>query len=212
MLTQYHRQICQRALADEFSLPALEIIIAANVAQDNLRGQIGHPEYHFDDNAFEQGNAYLEQQRRLILTTLANNTDRTPTWQAFGRLTHAAQDFYAHSNYLQLWVEQLPAEADPDPEQVSALDLALLEHPELRSGRIYLPEVLAFIPALRPFTRRILPADAHANMNLDYPERGWLFPYVIEAAVQRTVHEYRQLASRIQWELASAALARFKDR
>lgn len=211
MLTQYHIEICKRALADQFSDRALQTIITANIDQDKIRGQIGHPEYHFDDNAFEQGNAYIEEQRCLILEALSNAAAVEVAWQAFGRLTHAAQDFYAHSNYLQLWVEQLPPEADPDPEQVSALDPAILEHPELRSGRIYLIEALTIIPALRPLLQRILPDDAHANMNLDYPERGLLFPYAIEAAVQRTVHEYRQLVSRIQWELQPAELARFKD-
>lgn len=53
MLTQYHIEICQGALVSKFSGRALSTIIEANIAQDDLPGQIGHPEYHFDDSAFE---------------------------------------------------------------------------------------------------------------------------------------------------------------
>ncbi len=197
MLAQYHVEICQRALGSKFSECALNRIIQANIAQDNLRGLIGHPEYHFDDSAFEAGYAYLEEQRKIILDALAKGTDPTLGWEAFGRLTHAAQDFYSHSNYLVLWAQSFPKHELPLPDQVEALDHDIINHPDLCSGRIYFLEALAFIPALRPLTRRILPGHSHANMNLDYPERGPFFPYVIEAAVKRTQHEFELLAERI---------------
>jgi hypothetical protein len=209
MLTQYHEQICQKALSSVFRPSALDIIIEANISQDKLRGQIGHPEFHFDDNALEAGYAYIEEQRQIVLYTLNSRDDPTSAWQAFGRLTHTAQDYYAHSNYLSLWADQFPAGELPPPPQVDALNPEISNHPKLRSGHVYFWEVLAFIPTLRPLTRKILPQDSHANMNLDYPERGPLFPYTFEAAVKRTQYEFELLTARIQDELGENALKRF---
>ncbi len=205
MLTIYHTEICQRALSKSFTPAALEVLIAANVAQDDLRGQIGHPEYHFDDSAFEAGYAYIAAQRNLIQEALKRE-DKETAWQAFGRLTHAAQDFYAHSNYLALWLARFPKDSPPAPQDVDPLAPEILQHPELRSGQVYYLEVLAYLPALRPLTRKLLPAHAHANMNLDYPERGALFPYAIEAAVKRTRHELQQTLVLLD----SEARARFR--
>ena len=66
LLKHYHIEICQRALGNFFSPRALRKIISANVAQDGLLGQIGHPEFHFDDNAIDLGYAYIEKQRQII--------------------------------------------------------------------------------------------------------------------------------------------------
>ncbi len=211
MLKQYHIEICQRALARKFSGRALSTIIEANIAQDDLPGQIGHPEYHFDDSAFELGYVYLEEQRKIILDTLSPKNNVSLAWQAFGRLTHSAQDFYSHSNYLALWAQSTSGNELPPPHQVEALDMEIINHPDLRSGQVYFLEALAFIPALRPFTRRILPTHSHANMNLDYPERGALFPYAIEAAVKRTNHEFELLTARILEMVDQTALSKFTD-
>ena len=212
MLSEYHIEICQRALGEKFSDRALKTIIKANIAQDGLRGQIGHPEYHFDDNAFEASHTYLEDQRLIIMGALSEGQNIETAWEAFGRLTHTAQDFYSHSNYLELWAQSYSDDELPLPHQVDALNQGIIKHPDLRSGRIYFREVLAFIPSLRPFTRRILPADAHANMNLDYPERGPFFPYAIEAAVKRTIFEFEQLSGRILDVEGETALSKFADR
>ena len=62
MFIEYHRQILEEALQSKLSPLALSIVEEANVAQDALRGQIGHDEYHFDNNAFNASYAYIEQQ------------------------------------------------------------------------------------------------------------------------------------------------------
>ena len=109
MLKTYHRRITTQALSEFFAPQALEIVISANLGQDHwLRGQIGHPEYHFDQNAFLRGQNYMEQNRALILPALQAGDARSAQ-QAFGRLTHAAQDFYAHSNYVTRWLRPFPA-------------------------------------------------------------------------------------------------------
>ncbi len=211
MLSEYHIEICQRSLGDKVSDRALKTITDANLAQDGWRGLIGHHEYHFDHNAFEAGYTYIDKQRNIILEALSNAGTVELTWEAFGRLTHSVQDFYAHSNYLELWAQSISNDGLPPPSQVDALDQAIINHPDLRSGRIYVREVLGFIPLLRPFTRRILPLDSHANMNLDYPERGHLFPYVIEAAVKRTIYEFDQMTAHILKTEDKIALSKFTD-
>ena len=191
MLIEFHRAITVQALRVQFSETALEAVIYGNIHQDRPAGQVGHPEFHFDENAFERSRAYLEQNRLQILPALERG-DPMSAWHAFGRLTHAAQDFYAHSNYVTLWLERFPADGWPPPAEIDPLDADLLACP-LRSGKIYWPlEPFSWIPALKRFIIPLLPRDSHAWMNLDTPERGPKFAYAFAAAVKRTVHEFEQ--------------------
>ena len=71
MLIQYHESITRRALSERFSQHALEAILSANLKQDNLlTGQIGHVEYHYDNNAIAESDRYLEEQRVLTISAL----------------------------------------------------------------------------------------------------------------------------------------------
>jgi hypothetical protein len=192
MLTQYHASITRKALSAYFSPGALEAIIAANLGQDNLRGQIGHDEYHFDNNAFEQSYAFIEGQRALMLSSLQEG-DASAAWTAFGRLTHTAQDFYAHTNYVDLWLARFTDQTHPSPLEIDPLLDELVNSPELHSGKLYYPlEAFSFIPFLKRFVMPLLPKDAHAWMNLDSPERGRRFEYALEAALKRTRYEFDQ--------------------
>ena len=195
MLQIYHRAITTEALNGYFSPQALEIIIAANLGQDHwLRGQIGHPEYHFDRNAFAESWAYIESNRAIVRSALeAGNA--VAAQQALGRLTHAAQDFYAHSNYVSLWLNRFLEGKWPPVEEMDPFDDALLQSPELRSGKIYFPlEPLSWIPGLAPLIIPLLPRDSHAWMNLDSPARGPKFAYAFAAAVKRTRYAFEQTA------------------
>jgi hypothetical protein len=197
MLKKYHVEICQRALENRFSSKALEIIIAANIGQDHIRYQVRHPHFHFDSNAFKASNNYIEQQRQVVLDALHTKEQPVPAWEAFGRLTHTAQDFYAHTNYIQLWLD---AHSNADvipPSQIGALDPEIIQHPNLHSGNIYLWDWLAFVPGFYSLALRLTPKDSHTHMNLDHPGRGEFFPYAFEAAVQRTVLEFEQIAGKL---------------
>jgi len=189
MLTTFHVEITRLALGEHFSSKALETIITANRNQDNLRGQIGHHEYHFDNNAFEKSYAYLEEQRALTVSSLMAHDARL-AWSAFGRLTHTAQDFYAHSNYIDLWLAHQQEAALPAPSEVDPLDPDLINTRGLRSGKIYALELLSFIPVLKPLIMPILPRDSHGWMNLDSPKQGHNFKYAFQAAVKRTKIEF----------------------
>jgi hypothetical protein len=207
MLKPIHAEISRRALGRMFSLHALETIVAANRGQDALQSQIGHDEFHFDNNAFGKSRAYIEEQRALIAPALARG-DGISAWKAFGRLTHSAQDFYAHSNYIDLWLSLQPDGMLPTPAEVDPLDADLLTSPALRSGKLYYPlEALTFVPRLKKFVVPLLPHDSHAWMNLDSAERGPLFDYAYRAAVKRTQYEYDVVVR----ALATDRIAVFQD-
>jgi hypothetical protein len=188
------------AFGDVFSSRALEKMIEANVKQDRLLGLIGHEEYHFDNNAFEKSYAYIEEQRALTVSGLMAN-DAPSAWAAFGRLTHTAQDFYAHSNYIDLWLSYQPDGAIPTPSDVDPLDPDLINSPALRSGKVYFLEALTLIPPLKPLVMPLLPRDAHAWMNLDAPERGSNFKYSFQATVKRTVVEFERTTENLPKDL-----------
>jgi hypothetical protein len=197
MLKSYHQAILQEALAEHFSERALDAITRANLRQDNLRGQIGHDEYHFDNNAFAASQDYIESQRGLIRPALERGNSLA-AWEAFGRLTHTAQDLYAHSNYVALWLARFDDRDWPHPGEIDPLDGELLTSPKLRSGRLYYPfEALAFLPGLGRLVVPLLPRDAHAWMNLDSPTSGGKFAYAYAAAIIRTQHEFNQTVANL---------------
>lgn len=203
MLKHIHIEITRSALAGRFSERALEAIISANLKQDRLLGLLGHDEYHFDSNAFAQSYAYLEEQQALTVSSLEAN-DLPSAWSAFGRLMHTVQDFYAHSNYIDLWLSCQPDGALPTPSEVDPLDEDLIHTRALRSGRIYLPlDALYFVRPLRRLILRILPRDSHAWMNLDSPEQGPNFLYAFQAAIKRTRLEFNKTASALPQNLLS---------
>ncbi|HET6598139.1 MAG TPA: hypothetical protein VFG81_21155 [Anaerolineales bacterium] len=207
MLTRFHAEMMHLALDDLFSPYALKKLIAANVGQDRFRGQIGHPEYHFDHNAFEKSNAYIEEQRALTISSLMSNEVQA-AWAAFGRLTHTVQDFYAHSNYIDLWLACQPDRRLPAASEVDPVDMDLLYNPALRSGKVYIRELLTFIPLLKSFAMSILPRDAHGWMNLDSPARGPNFKYAFQAALKRTKIEFEKTTK----DLPENLLTQFADR
>jgi hypothetical protein len=201
MLTPYHIELMLASLGGRFSPRAMSVIIQANINQDRLAGQIGHDEFHFDNNAFEKSCAYIEEQRALVVSSL-KEAQALPAWQAFGRLLHTAQDFYAHSNYLTLWLDRFAGQTPPPPPEVDAMDPSLIHSPNLRSGRVYYPfELLYFFRHTRAFSLRILPRDSHAWMNLDSPEQGFKFDYAMHAAMKRTVIEFEKTTEGFSQEM-----------
>ena len=195
MLQKYHREILQQALGGICSPPALGKIITANLYQDRLSAQLGHDEYHFDNNAFQKSYAYLEAQRTLVISSLQAG-DAKSAWAAFGRLTHTVQDFYAHTNYIDLWLSSHSNGVSPAPSEVEPVISDLVNSPRLRSGKLYYPlEVFSFIKILRPLILPLLPRDSHAWMNLDSPHQGFKFDYAMQASLKRTLIEYEKTTS-----------------
>jgi hypothetical protein len=201
MLSQYHIEIMLASLGDRFSARTMSVITSANINQDRLGGLIGHDEFHFDNNAFEKTYAYIEEQRALVVSSLMVG-DANAAWQAFGRFLHSAQDFYSHSNYITLWLDRFNGQTPPPPPEVDPMDPSLLNSPDLRSGKVYLPlDALYFIKRLRPLILRFIPRDSHAWMNLDSPEQGFRFDYAMHAAIKRTVIEFEKTTDGFTEEL-----------
>ena len=200
MLVTIHEQIIHKALDGICSPHAQEIIIAANIRQDELRNQVGHDEFHFDNNAFDKSNAYIKQQSALAVSIMERG-ETEGAWQAYGRLSHSAQDFYSHTNYVELWLERRKKDGVPAAKEIDPLDPELINSPALRSGKLYYPlEALSFIPALKKFVIPLLPHDSHAWMNLDSAERGPLFEYAYQAAVKRTKYEFELIEKKLSPE------------
>jgi hypothetical protein len=202
MLKRYHIDLMHLALDDHFSPHALETIIAANLDQDSLLGLLVHDEYHFDNNAFQKSYAYIEEQRALTVSSLMVN-DVPSARSAFGRLTHTAQDFYAHSNYIDLWLALQPEGAHPAPADIDPIHPDLIHAPALRSGKLYALELLTFIPCLKSLGMSLLPRDSHGWMNIDSPERGPHFPYAFQAALKRTRIEFERTTKDLPGELVA---------
>jgi hypothetical protein len=210
MLKRIHEEIMKRAFAQNakkdgtFSPRALHAIIAANVGQDALRSQFGHDQFHFDNNAFAISRTYIEEQRAMIRPALEGG-QVLAAWEAFGRLTHTAQDFYSHSNYVDLWLVCQPNDLHPAPSEIDPLDDTLIENPSLRSGKFYYPlEAFSFVPLLKKLVIPLLPRDSHAWMNLDSKERGPMFEYAFFAALKRTRVEYDLCTRALPGDLLSS--------
>jgi hypothetical protein len=194
MIAEFHRLMTLDALQDRISQAALNIIINANLHQDSMEGVIAHPEFHFDNSEFIKSQEYLHKQKALLFEALENG-EPVLAWQAFGRITHAVQDFYSHSNYVRLWVQNHP---DRGNEDIDPLDADIINHPDLRSGRVYSPwEGLAYLPFIGKSLKHLLPRDSHAWMNLDSPESGPLFRFARSAATKRTRVEFEVLISQL---------------
>ncbi len=227
MRASYHMQLITQALGSRLSPRAVKAIIAGNLGQDGLRGLFGHPEFHFDNSQFANGQAYVEAQREIILSTLKNlvapgtegrfkgyHQPCLPAWSAFGRLTHTVQDFYAHSNYVALWLKKYAggSAAVLPPGEIEPLDPSILNGAELHSGHTYYPlDALAFFPALIPLVKPFLPRDSHTWMNLDHPGQGPLFPFALSAALKRTTVEYERTVEKVRETVGPAAIGIFSD-
>jgi hypothetical protein len=202
MRQTFHRVITTQALGNIFSPKAMDVIVCANLGQDHwIRGQFGHPEYHFDNNKLTESQAYIDWNRSLIKPAL--ETKNAPAAQtAFGRLIHAAQDFYAHSNYVAIWMERFNHQVLSSAEAVEPMVMSILEDRHLHSGKVVLAlEFINKIPGLKKIILPFMPLNTHARMNLDSPERGPLFEYAYAAALQRTGVEFKLASDDLSREL-----------
>ena len=196
MQTEIHGTITRYALSCLLGEDDLRAVIRGNLAQDRLAGLIGHPEYHCDDSRFAETEAYIGEQNALCARLLGPDGDRERAMHALGRALHARQDFYAHSNYVPLWVAEhgglgrcAPADIAPCTDWTSMA--------QLRSGDSSLAAHLLYaIPGLGSWLlRRRIFAHTHAAMHLDGPERGPMFAYAVSAATKHTRLELERLAT-----------------
>lgn len=190
MKSKYHIEMTRDALEGDFSDKALQTILQANTWQDRPRNQFGRDYIHFDGSAFEAGYAYIARQKQAILDFLCSGKIKSAQ-KAFGQIIHTWQDFYSHSNYVQLWLKEHP---NVTPDEIEAADKTIINSPELFSGVNYgLIEFIVMLPLLSKWLYERMPEDSHAKNNMDDPKANPLFPYAITAATKRTYLLWQEL-------------------
>jgi hypothetical protein len=210
MEAQYHCEMIDQALGPYFSRADLDEITAANLGQDSLLGLL-RPVYHFDDSLFEAGERYIATQRRLAALALAGQGDRAAALAAFGRLLHARQDFYAHANWVALWVAEQGGLENCSPEETPlCLDATAVPHLISGTSSLHL-YVLYRVPLLGRLAKRLyFPPYTHEAMNLDHPGRGPLFAYALAAATKHTALEFELLLTELRLVGGETAVVRFR--
>jgi hypothetical protein len=197
MKTKYHVEITQSVLKNYFSQEILEKIIRANIQQDRVKNQFGHDYIHFDGSAFSEGFSYIKEQKAKLLKSVEDSDYQTAR-AALGRILHSWQDFYSHSNYVQLWYQK---EGRIDVEEIDHKDLDIFNSTELKSGKNYgLIELFALLPGLSRIIKPFMPEDSHAKMNLDSPKSGPFFNYAYAAAKKRTKHVVDALLEEMRYK------------
>jgi len=212
MKSRYHTELTRLTLQAHFSRVALEEIIAANLAQDAPQNQLGSKaHFHFDNNKIAGALAYVEDLHTRIVELAVAGGHGSQQRAALSRLCHAVQDFYAHSNYVDLWLANQDHPV-PAADAIDALIPELLNHPDLRTGTyVVLRDIVYSVPIVGALWRRIyVPSGSHEAMNLDSPDRGWKFSYAMAAARQRTQHEYQRAVQAVREAGGESALREFR--
>lgn len=99
----YHSALTEAGNDGVLDTTQLAYVIAANIAQDLLQTQ---SKVHFDNCDFPGGVEHLAAEWNVIDTIGDKYADTA--LGAFGALLHTTQDFYAHSNWIELHQDQSP--------------------------------------------------------------------------------------------------------
>ena len=95
--------------AGRLSRQELGQVLRSNILQDIHQAD---SQRHFDNCAMAEGAAYVGQQWNSIEAAANRRSDAA--LEALGRLLHTVQDFYAHSNWIEIQLAAAPP-ADPIP-------------------------------------------------------------------------------------------------
>ena len=203
MLIPIHEEMTREALSTRFSPRALEIITRRqSSSRIRCAGRSVTMNIILITMPLIKAYRYINEQRGLVLAALLS-PGVISAWIAFGRLIHTAQDFYAHTNYVSLWLDQHNG-TPPAPPEIDPVQKSLIESPSLHSGKVYLPmDALYFFQPFRKFSLALLPRDSHGWMNLDSPAQGPKFDYARAAAIKRTQYEFEILEKILTPEMFS---------
>ena len=96
-----HALITQGAAATILTKDEIQVVVNANLTQDLRQVE---SRIHFDNCAFKEGSLYIEKQWEMI----DSDGDRrsSSSLSLFGRLLHTVQDFYAHSNWVEIHLNE----------------------------------------------------------------------------------------------------------
>jgi hypothetical protein len=115
-----HQVIDQRG----FSQSAFKLIDKGNSNQDILGSTaFNTPSHHFDDCSFSDSVGHLNTVKgniQNLLSQAASSADaRKQIYLLFGEQLHAVQDFYSHSNFVELQLAKNPATVNPQDMQLA---------------------------------------------------------------------------------------------
>lgn len=209
MLSQYHIEITENTLGSFFTAPSLREIARANVGQDSLASWFGvETRRHVCDCTVEASLDYVEEEQATIAKLAQQPGDEARQRAALGRLLHTVQDFYAHTNYVSLWVAE---RGETMSMESGELDPRLLAHPQLQIAQwLTWREPFYYVPVVGQAMRRVwLPKSSHEAINLDSPKCGAHFYLAMAGARQRTRREYARAVAAIREVGGRAAVARF---
>ncbi len=222
MQARYHVAATRQVLAGNLAQEALAEVVTANIGQDSFPAVLGaEPFRHYCDPDFARNLAYIEEEHALIanLTTIPGSQGAQRA--AFGRLLHTVQDFYAHTNYVDLWLAESGLDRSPeilscvaqdqDVAGVDALDPEILRHPDLCTGDwVFWRDAIFYVPLVGAWVRRFwVPPHSHEAMHLDSPGRGPRFGLALAMARQRTREEYQYVMATLYELGGHQAAARF---
>jgi hypothetical protein len=128
-------------------LDALDQLKDACASIDHNKDTKSNPKWHFDAERFEEGKAnLLAGMKRILLYIQASEFDTAR--ETLGQIFHPLQDFYSHSNYVELGQRQimpeLISEAEPlplriaGPEEQTCQDCSRTASERLRSALLKL--------------------------------------------------------------------------
>ncbi len=125
---QIHEQITHDALAATFNAANLNLVERACDSQSKPGSEAAsETRRHFGDENFPKALAYMDRQKRLIIDFSAaadtNPLDRARALYHLGLLLHTAQDFYSHTNYVELGAERLKEKNGGSIKDAYAMDL-----------------------------------------------------------------------------------------
>jgi hypothetical protein len=98
-----HILITQSAAFGVLTDEEVQLVILANLAQDIRQSE---SQVHFDNCAFAEGSFYIEKQWEMIDSYRDRRSKSS--LNLFGRLLHTVQDFYAHSNWVEIHLNEAP--------------------------------------------------------------------------------------------------------
>jgi len=105
-----HERITRDALGQfDFCEASITFIDKGNTSQDiPATAKFSAASHHFDCNEVGDSYGYMTERFNHALeqarTAGKDNEARKRTLYAFGEMLHTAQDFYAHTNYVELWL------------------------------------------------------------------------------------------------------------
>ena len=205
---KYHISMTTEAIGEHFSSSALKEVVKANLSQDAVYNLAGlKPYLHYDASLFDEANAYVESERTIVLTSKNPSFQR----QAFGRMLHTVQDFYAHSTYVRIWLAQNGGAEKANSADIEPMVSDILMHPDLMSGDFKLAfDIFYHIPLINKLARKIyIRPNSHEELNLDGPRCGTAFAFAEAAAIKRTRLEYEQLIAQLRETKGEEAVQRF---